>query len=263
VSESETEAPQTEPVSDPETEIAEQMTPDEDGAPDEAAPDTDEAPADVTGPGPESPFQPPDLKPDDEPEPEPDEPDEPEALADYAPGVAEARLLSEREAEALGKKLDAERKRHGKRVMELLGNDLGGHIPCPTCMDGIDGFIVSPEFAPLDPEQRDRMMQILGLDDWEQIPSATWAAQCETCKGFGKIKTGSHVTGREVTGCEDCGESGWRNLRVPVQANGNTDEVTSAVTGPTVAQSLEPDPRVQALRSEGYMVIPRVEVAAG
>jgi hypothetical protein len=263
VSESETDAPQTEPATDPETEIAEQMTP-----------DADETPDDVTGPGPESPFQPPDLKPDDEPapddapepdEPEPDEPeaDEPEALADYAPGVAEARLMSEREAEQLGKKLDQERKRHGKKVMELLGNDLGGHIPCPTCMDGIDGFIVSPEFAPLDPDQRDRMMQILGLDDWEQIPSASWAAQCETCRGFGKIKTGSHVTGREVTGCEDCGEAGWRNLRVPAQVNGNTDEVPSAVTGPTVAHDLEPDPRVQALRSEGYMVIPRVEVASG
>jgi len=263
VSEPQTDTPQEGAEPDVETEIAEQMTPDKDGAPDEAAPDTDENADDVTGPGPESPFQPPDLHPDDEPTPgEPD--DEPEEeLEAYAPGVAEARLRSEREAEALGKKLDAERKRHGKRVMELLGNDLGGHIPCPTCMDGIDGFIVSPEFAPLDPEQRDRMMQILGLDDWEQIPAATWAAQCETCKGFGKIKTGSHVQGREVTGCEDCGESGWRNLRVPAQPNGNTDEVPSPVTGPTVSKDLEPDPRVQALRSEGYMVIPRVEVSAG
>lgn len=250
--------PQTEPGTDEETQIAEQMTPDEGETPDVVAPNPDEEEVTPTGPGPESPFQPPELNPDDEPEP-----DEPEALADYAPGVAEARLLSEREAEALGKKLDAERKRHGKRVMELLGDDLGGHIPCPTCMDGIDGFIVSPEWAPLDSDQRDRMMQVLGLDDWEKMPSASWAVQCETCAGFGKVKTGSHVQGREVTGCEDCAEAGFRNLRTQVQTNGNTDTVQSAVTGPTVVQDLEPDPRVKALREEGYMVIPRVPVASG
>jgi hypothetical protein len=258
VSEPETETPQEGTEPDVETEIAEQMTPDDDERGEVVAPNPDEQEVTPTGPGPDSPFQPPELQPDDEPEP-----DEPEKLEDYAPGVAEARLMSEREAEALGKKIDAERKRHGKRVMELLGDDLGGHIPCPTCMDGIDGFIISPEYAPLGPDQRERMMQILGLDDWEQIPTAQWAAQCETCKGFGKIKTGSHVVGREVTGCEDCGESGWRNLRVPVQANGNTDTVASAVTGPTVMQDSEPDPRVKALREEGYMVIPRVPVATG
>jgi hypothetical protein len=258
VTEPQEDTPQTEPGTDEETQIAEQMTPDEGETPDVVAPNPDEEEVTPTGPGPESPFQPPELNPDDEPEP-----DEPEKLEDYAPGVAEARLMSEREAEALGKKIDAERKRHGKRVMELLGDDLGGHIPCPTCMDGIDGFIISPEYAPLAPDQRERMMQILGLDDWEQIPTAQWAAQCETCKGFGKIKTGSHVVGREVTGCEDCGESGWVNLRMPTQVNGNTDTVQSAVTGPTVAQDLEPDPRVKALREEGYMVIPRVPVASG
>src|SRR5689334_23551412 len=113
--ETETETPQTDPQTDVETEIAEQMTPDE-----QETPEVD--PAEVTGPGPDSPFQPPDLHPD-EPEAEPspdDEETEPEALADYAPGVAEARLQTEREAEKLGKDLDKERKRHGTQVMKLL-----------------------------------------------------------------------------------------------------------------------------------------------
>jgi len=246
------------PSTDVETEIAEQMAPDE-----EATPQVD--PAEVTGPGPDSPFQPPDLHPD-EPETEPspdDEETEPEPLESYAPGVAEARLMSEREAEALGKKLDAERKRHGKRVMELLGNDLGGHIPCPTCMDGIDGFIVSPEFAPLDQGQRERMMQILGLDDWEHMPEASWAEKCETCDGFGKVKTGSKVAGREVTGCEDCGEAGWINVRRARAGNGHVEQVQEAMTGPTVLALAEPDDRVNALRGEGYTVIPPMPIAAG
>lgn len=258
MSEQETETQTTEPAPDVETEIAEQMTPDEVETPDEKADDT-------TGPGPDSPFQPPDLHPDEaEDEQSEDEAEtEPEAVQDYAPGVAEARLRSEREAEALGKKLDAERKRHGKRVMELLGDDLVGHIPCPTCMDGIDGFIVSPEFAPLDQEQRERMMQILGLDDWEHMPEASWAEKCVTCDGFGKVKTGSKVAGREVTGCEDCGEAGWINVRRARVGNGQVEQIDSAVTGPTVLALAEPDDRVNALRGEGYTVIPPMPIAAG
>lgn len=183
-------------------------------------------------------------------------------LEDYAPGVAEARLMSEREAEQLGKKLDQERKRHGKRVMELLGDDLGGHIPCPTCMDGIDGFIVSPEFAPLDTEQRERMMQILGLDDWGQMPTAEWAIQCPTCSGFGKIKTGSHVAGREVVDCEDCGNAGWINTRKRGQLVSLPDEIVTGPTGPLVAETAEPDERVNQLRALGFTVIPPLQTSA-
>jgi ribosome-binding protein aMBF1 (putative translation factor) len=241
-----------------ETEIAEQMTPDEGERGDVVAPNPDEEEVTPTGPGPESPFQPPELNPDDEPDT-----DEPDKREDYAPGVAEARLRSEREAEALGKKLDGAQKTYRNRLVALLGDDLGGHIDCPVCMDGLTGFIIHPAIAPLDTEQRNRMMQLLGLDDWEHMPSASWAAKCETCDGFGKIKTGSKVDGRIVTGCEDCAETGWRNLRQQVQTNGNTDTAHSAVTGPTVVQDLEPDPRVKALREEGYMVIPRVAVASG
>jgi ribosome-binding protein aMBF1 (putative translation factor) len=258
VTEPQEDTPQTEPGTDEETQIAEQMTPDEGETPDVVAPNPDEEEVTPTGPGPESPFQPPELNPDDEPEP-----DEPEKLEDYARGVAEARLLSEREAEALGKKLDAERKRHGKRVMELLGDDLGGHIPCPTCMDGIDGFIISPEFAPLAPEMRERMLQVLGMDDWEQLPTADWAVQCETCKGYGRIKTKSHVQGSEVTGCEDCSHYGWINLRTNAAGNGHKELATDATTGPTVTRDSAPDERVNSLRADGWTVIPPMPMAVG
>ena len=234
-----------------ETQLASEMTPDEGETPDEDA-------TEQTGPGPESPFQPPDLHPDEDGDGDgsDDGETETETVENYAPGVAEARLRSEREAEALGKKLDAERKRHGRRVMELLGDDLGGHIPCPTCMDGIDGFIVSPEFAPLDTEQRNRMMQVLGLDDWGQMSTADWAQVCGTCQGFGKIKTGSHVPGREVIDCEDCQGAGYQNTRKRAQLASVPEPVPTGDTGPTVYQDHEPDPRVDALRRDGFTVIP-------
>ena len=250
--------PQTdEPTPDVETEIAEQMGDDEPAAPGEDA-------EDVTGPGPDSPFQPPDLHPDENESSDGEEAAETESedVQDYAPGVAQARLMSEREAEQLGKKLDAERKRHGKRVMELLGDDLGGHIPCPTCMDGIDGFIVSPEFAPLDIEQRTRMMQILGLDDFGSMSTASWASQCETCKGFGSIRTGSHVPGRETTECEDCSGAGYVNTRKRAMLAAIPEPVANGETGPTVYQDHEPDPRVDALRRDGFTVIPPMHLNA-
>jgi hypothetical protein len=242
---------QTEQEANLESEIAAEMG-------EEDTETTEEPQEDVTGPGPDSPFQPPDLHPDEDEESESEEAAETESedVEDYAPGVAEARLLSEREAEALGKKLDAERKRHGKRVMELLGDDLGGHIPCPTCMDGIDGFIVSPEFAPLDIEQRTRMMQILGLDDFGSMSTAPWASQCETCLGYGSIKTGSHVPGRETAECEDCAGAGYVNTRKRAMLAAVPVDEPSGQSGPTVYQDHEPDPRVDALRRDGFTVIP-------
>ena len=255
MSDTETETTETPETPDVETEIAEQMGDDEQATPDETE-------GDVTGPGPDSPFQPPELQPDEDEdgEQEGDGDGDPEQVSDYAPGVAEARLLSEREAEALGKKLDAERKRHGKRVMELLGDDLGGHIPCPTCMDGIDGFIVSPEFAPLDTEQRARMMQILGLDDFEAMASAPWAVQCGTCKGYGSIRTGSHVLGRETAECEDCSGAGYQNTWKAATLAAVPAPSENGQSGPTVYQDHEPDPRVDALRRDGFTVIPPMVV---
>jgi len=181
-------------------------------------------------------------------------PDELEPDADYQPGVQESRYMDEKALEKIQGQLEREGARHNKRLTEIMGDDLGGHIPCPTCMDGIAGYIVPPNVAALSGEQRARMLQILGLDEWNDMETADWAQQCPTCKGYGKIKTGSHVGGRETTGCEDCNEAGWINTRPPRTVQALHTPEGEIVTGPTVYQDNEPDPRVQSLRADGYMV---------
>lgn len=207
------------------------------------------------------------LTPDDEPD-EPliqededdDEDDEPEG---YEPGVAEAALYTERELEVIGRKLDLDKAAHRRKLEGILGDDLGGHIPCPTCMDGVDGFIMPPDIAPLNPEQRERMLQVLGLDQWGDIPTVEWAQPCEDCNGHGEVRTGSKKAGMETTRCLTCGGDGWKNLK---GAAGNVHELPTipSETGPTVyGQEPSNDPDVQALRARGFTVFPPVQINAG
>jgi len=200
---------------------------------------------------------PPDFDPDD---PENVLPDELEPDADYQPGVQESRYLDEKELEKIQKRLEGERARHDKRLAEIMGDDLGGHIPCPACMDGIAGYIVPPDVAPLTDDQRERMKQIMGLDNWETMPEADWARQCVTCLGHGNIRTGSIVPGRETVECMDCGGAGYINTRKAQTTPALQTPEGEIVTGPTVFPDNEPDPRVDALRRDGFTVIPPMHV---
>lgn len=196
-------------------------------------------------------------EPDTEPDAEPQEPIEPPDDTEPPTEPTEPTgAFTEKELETIGRKLDLDKNAHRRKLETILGNDLGGYIPCPTCMDGVDGFIFPPEIAPLTEDQRNRMLEVLGLDEWNEMPSASWAQQCGTCLGYGKVKTGSHVGGRETAECEDCAGAGWNNTRraasvaqlAPVEENG--------MTGPTVLGLADPDPRVDSLRRDGFTVIP-------
>lgn len=172
------------------------------------------------------------------------------------PGVAEARYLSEKDLEKRLDRMYRENERHRGRVAEIMEEDAVHLIPCPVCMDAFHGWIFDPANAPLEQGQRDRMMQLLGLDDFEDIPAAPWAVTCPDCNGHGKVKTGSRREGREITGCLTCNEAGWLNRSGTPAANGHRETAeTTQVTGPTV-YNREPDPRISALQGEGYTVIP-------
>lgn len=179
------------------------------------------------------------------------------------PGVAEAQLLSEREIEKRFAKLDAENTRHRKRLGEILEEDALHIVPCPVCMDSFHGWVFDPQHIPLEESQRERTLQLLNLADFEDIPQASWAVTCETCKGHGRVKTGSKAEGREVTTCEDCGGAGWHNLHKRPATNGTTAVEIPATTGPTVYGTDEPDPRVLSLREEGWLVAPPVVLPQG
>lgn len=185
--------------------------------------------------------------------------EEPDAdpSSEAAPGVAESRLLTERELEKRAQKLDAENTRHAKRVGEIMEDDAADLIPCPVCMDTIAGWVYPPDVAEPSPEQVSRIRQFAGLPDYTNFRQVPWAHECSSCGGLGKVITGSKVMGAEVTGCRECNERGWINTGTSANGtNGGTVIELPATTGPTIYGTNEPDERVAALRAEGYTVIP-------
>jgi hypothetical protein len=109
--------------------------------------------------------------------------------------------------------------------------------------------------APTD-EQVSRIRQFAGLPDYSNFEAVGWANECPECHGYGKVKTGSKVSGAETTGCLNCNERGWLNTRGMTPPNGTLQHPEGEVlTGPTVFGT-EPDERVAALARDGYTVIP-------
>lgn len=221
-----------------------------------------------------------------EPEPEPNDPLEDQALAeeaahpeadadaepdeesaeevvDFDTGeivarqVADERALAKRDA-----KLDGEKARHAKRVGEIMEEGANDLIPCPVCMDGIDGWIYPPEVQQLPPDAIARIRQVIGLPDYTTFRQATDAMTCPDCDGLGETVTGSHVPGYEVKMCGRCGKKGWVGAGQVAPQNGHTGEPEPVVTGPTVYQADEEDPSVKDLRERGWSVFPPLNLPA-
>lgn len=186
---------------------------------------------------------------------------EPSALGDDEARVR--AIESEKELQRRDQRLDAENQRHAKRVSEIMeeaGNDL---IPCPVCMDGIAGWVYSPEVQQLPEDSILRLRQLIGLSGLEGLREATFAERCPDCDGQGEVKTGSRVAGYETATCERCGKTGW--IRVGTfNGNGAADAPPAApVTGPTTIQAASEDPEIRNLRERGFTVIPPMAVPAG
>lgn len=203
----------------------------------------------------------PDAEPDEDLN-EADEDDDEEAPGEAAP--VESSAKSEKEIEKRKVSLQRENLRHVNRVQEIMQDDAADLIPCPVCVgdDLIQGWVYPPDVKEPTEEQVSRIRQFAGMPDYTNFKHVTWAQTCGTCGGFGKVVTGSKVSGREVTGCLDCNEAGWVNTRThSAITNGDVPAEVPTVTGPTVFATAEPDERVAALRAEGYFVAPPLQVA--
>lgn len=220
-------------------------------------------------PEPDIPFEGADPETTDEPE----TPDEPETIegedvdedegqeTDGQDGDPQSQALSEKALMKRDQQLDAEKTRHASRVGVIMGEAAVDLIPCPVCMDGIDGWIYTPEVAALSDEAVSRIRSVIGLPDYTTFKHVTWANTCEECGGMGKVLTGSNVPGSDITGCMRCNERGWINTRQRETILAPGEETPAAVTGPTVYTEAEPDERIAALRGEGYTIIPPMTVA--
>jgi len=121
-------------------------------------------------------------------------------------------VLSEKQLEARMRKLDAENSRHATRVRDLLGEDAALIESCPCCH--IPGFVFP--FTEYQPDEETRKAATLAYFGAAAPQYAQHAAlrECETCLGYGDVRTGSRRNGAETIPCEPCGGKGYMDRRV-------------------------------------------------
>lgn len=159
----------------------------------------------------------------DEPGPTPDEPtpeevegdeqevgdDEPEAAA-LAPAAAEPQgpqpPQTEKEMEKRQKAWDAERDRHMEKAKAADDYRYAMSVICPFC-EG-HGLMYEPQTPEEQSQLRGFILQVAGEATPEELHDHPTYHRCETCEGFGKVRTGSRVAGQEALNCPDCNGQG-------------------------------------------------------
>jgi hypothetical protein len=182
--------------------MSEPLEPDQPAQP-EAAPD-------VQPVGPETPAESPDETTETPDEEEEGEPAEAEPPAEQPPTDQPApQGLSDEEAERIGRQLDKERTRHSNRVSEIMGEWAQPLQPCPLCEPNIPGFIFPAEQTAPRGELHAALLEVLKNPLAPEYETDPTKPACDTCKGLGKIKTGSKVPGQETLMCATCSGKGW------------------------------------------------------
>lgn len=125
------------------------------------------------------------------------------------------------------KQIEAESKRHAKRVAEIMGDAFADVHDCPLCQ--IPGFVFP--FQPGTPMDEDRRLAVeayfgataqpLNLDENKE--------RCPTCDGWGKLRTPSRNPVHQEVVCDACGALGWVQKSARVQPVAQPGSLLSAV----------------------------------
>lgn len=156
-----------------------------------------------------------------------DEPTEPEALA--------APAQTDKEIEKRIGQLDAEAKRHAKRVNEILGEDALGLVLCEACPPNTPGFHYPAAMFPEGSPERVLYSQLAGGDGAEHR-HPDYFKTCDECNGYGTVLTGAQLglITHEIS-CPVCKTQGYIDLRgqegAPQMA---TAPLNGSVTDPVV-----------------------------
>ncbi len=135
-----------------------------------------------------------------EPEPEPEPAPEP---------------MSEKEFEAMARKMDAESQRHEKRVRELLGEQWTDWKECPLCP--VPGYVPAAAAPEFDPMQRMAVLAAMGDEAEPDYRSNPNFEACPDCNGYGDVLTGSKRQTNRLQGCPRCAGLGYLDVRIPGQ----------------------------------------------
>lgn len=122
----------------------------------------------------------------------------------------ELAIAAQRDAEQHLKKVSQTADRYVKRLVELLGPELGGYAGCTLC-DGFPPGLVILEAV--DDERRLNVKRQLGMETFEDLEAdETEFKRCETCRGRGNVKTGSLKHNKETKPCRKCDGNGYIDL---------------------------------------------------
>jgi hypothetical protein len=118
-------------------------------------------------------------------------------------------------------------------------------LPCPRCANGFLGFCWHPHIVPLTEEEIIAVKLSMGeeiLPDYQQDP---YRKKCETCEGWGRTATFSHVANQGAVVCDDCNGKGWKDGRGAQARPVALAEVPALPWSDPAEQQGEPDPRTQ------------------
>lgn len=203
------------------------------------------------------------VAPDGADEPNPDDEDngeqEPEPAQEPEP-EPEQGGMSEKQLEAAHKKIERAATNFRNRVSEVMGEDAQSLVECPVCAYFIPGMIFPQEFTD---DQKVALWPYMGLPDPNTVPMASWAAPCEACDGWGKVRTPSKVATQSEKTCIACGGAGF--LDTSGAGNGQRGTAPSLDLQYQAAPDLveDDDPAVATLKALGYTVIPPFRAASG
>jgi hypothetical protein len=123
---------------------------------------------------------------------------------------------SDREVKQLGKKIDAERERHAKKLGEILGDAAPDTLPCPLCFEGLQGFVLPGDALSLPEEQRAAALSFLGQEISSGMPQTPGTETCSLCDGYGVTKNPTRSPHHETSMCGPCGGQGYIKHAAPV-----------------------------------------------
>lgn len=173
-----------------------------------------------------------------QPAEEPSEEPSEETAAEPEPHPGEGL---EEPSDAMIVELQAACNDHHDHVHAIMGPFVDGFVPCETC-NGIGLAYPTPTGPKLEP--------------------APGLALCTVCKGPGELETPSTRSGYDVIQCVNCGGKGYvGNLAgVPHETQAAVESYPQPADGQQLApapssQPPSTDPRVQALRDEGFIVL--------
>ena len=166
----------------------------------------------------------------------------------------QAQAASEAEIERQQKALDRATKSYLDKLRATLGEDLSGFQPCPLCADGWPGIRlpVMPS-----PEHVAAVKVAIGEDPDPDLAGDPYSRRCDHCDGYGKVSTGSRISGQKSAQCYDCKGRGW----IPVGNERESGQITvanGAQSQPTPVLQDTPSndpPEVAMLQQLGYIVV--------